>query len=313
MNEPLEPGRASATIANGAVVAGGRPAASGNGAVVAGGRPAASGKRAARSGARLPRPAATLRSGSGKLGGALAGIGLLLGAWSLIYAAGWFPKDLFPSVPAILRAGSQLWQQGLLLPDLLDSLRRALVGFAFGTVAGLTVALVTATTRPGRLIVQPVLRVLAPVPTIGLVPLAILWFGIGETSKEIVVALGVFVPVWINSHAGLATTPVDYLQVSSCLGAGRLLTLRRVVLPEALPDIVAGMRVGAAMSFVVIVVAEMTGTTNGLGYRISQAELFSQADRLIFCLATLGILGAICDQTIAFSARRFTSWASEEN
>ena len=283
-------------------------------AVTAGSVTPGAGANRARPGVRrLPLPGGGLRSGLGRLGGALVGIALVVGAWSLVYVAGWFPRDLFPSVPDILRAGSQLWQQGLLLPDLLDSLRRALFGFAIGAAAGLAVALVTATTRPGQLIVQPVLRVLAPVPTIGVVPLAILWFGIGETSKEIVVALGVFVPVWINSHAGLATTPVDYLQVSRCLGAGRMLTLRRVVLPEALPDIVAGMRVGAAMSFVVIVVAEMTGTTSGLGYRISQAQLFSQADRLIFCLAILGILGAICDQVIALSARRFISWASEEN
>lgn len=260
---------------------------------------------------RFSRPRSVFGSGWASVGGALLGIALLIGIWSLIYAAGWFPKNLFPSVPHIWRAGQGMWSDGLLRADILDSLRRALLGFAVGTVVGVAVALVTATTRVGQFIVQPVLRLLAPIPTIGLVPLAILWFGIGETSKDIVVALGVFVPVWINSHAGLATTPADYLQVSRCLGASRLLTLRKVVLPEALPDIVAGMRVGCAMAFVVIVVAEMTGTTNG--YRIAQAQLFSQADRLIFCLAVLGILGAACDQMIALAGRRFIAWAAEEN
>lgn len=267
---------------------------------------------------RVPRSATQsrrplLRLGWKPVGGAVLGIALLLGVWSAIYAFGWFPSNLFPSVPGIVRAGRQMWSEGLLGPDIVASVRRALVGFALGAASGILVALVTATTRPGRLVVQPVLRLLAPIPTIGLVPLAILWFGIGETSKEIVVALGVFVPVWINSHAGLATTPIDYLRVSECFGASRLLTLRKVVLPEALPDIVAGMRVGGAMAFVVIVVAEMTGTTNGLGYRISQAQLFSQASRLIFCLAVLGIIGALCDQTIALTARRHISWASEES
>lgn len=96
-------------------------------------------------------------------------------------------------------------------------------------------------------------------------PLAILWFGLGEGSKVTVVALGVFVPVWINSHAGLSTTPADFLQAARCLGASRRLTRYRVVIPEAAPDIVAGLRVGAAMAFVLIVVAEMTGTTHGQG------------------------------------------------
>lgn len=259
----------------------------------------------------LRRPRAKFGVGWALVSGAILGIALLIGIWSLIYAAGWFPRNLFPSVPDIWRAGREMWDEGLLRADILDSLRRALVGFAIGTAVGIAVALLTASTRVGRLIVQPVLRLLAPIPTIGLVPLVILWFGIGETSKHIVIALGVFVPVWINSHAGLATTPLDYLQVSRCLGASRMLTLRKVVIPEALPDIVAGTRVGCAMAFVVIVVAEMTGTTNGLGYRISQAQLFSQADRLIFCLTVLGILGALSDLAIARGSRRFISWASE--
>jgi sulfonate transport system permease protein len=240
------------------------------------------------------------------------GIVLLLGLWTAVYTLKWFPPNLFPSVPDILSAGRGLWSEGLLRADILASIRRAVFGFAIGSAAGVTVALLTATTKLGRFIMQPMLRLLAPIPTIGLIPLAILWFGIGETSKEAVVALGVFVPVWINSHAGLATTPADYLRVSKCLGASRLLTLRRVVLPEALPDIVAGMRVGGAMAFVLIVVAEMTGTTNGLGYRIYQAQLFSQADRLISCLVVLGVIGAVFDQLIALASRRFIRWASEE-
>ncbi|NYI40365.1 NitT/TauT family transport system permease protein/sulfonate transport system permease protein [Demequina lutea] len=246
-------------------------------------------------------------------GGAILGIALLVAVWSFLYATRLFPDNLFPSVPAVWRAGVQMWQQGLLGPDITASIRETAVGFVIGTVLGIALALGTATTRTGRFILQPVLRLLAPIPTIGLIPLAILWFGIGDASKYVVVALGVFVPVWINAHAGLASTPADYLQVSGCLGSSRWLTLRKVILPEALPDIVAGMRVGCATAFVVIVVAEMTGTINGLGYRISQAQLFSQADRLIFLLAVLGVIGAICDQLIVNVARPFVAWAKEEN
>ncbi|MFC7756597.1 ABC transporter permease [Tsukamurella soli] len=159
---------------------------------------------------------------------------------------------------------------------------------------------------------QPVLRLLTPIPTIGIVPLAILWFGLGESSKEFVIALGVFVPVWMNSHAGLSTTPVDYLEAARCLGARRTQVLFGIVLPEAVPDIASGLRIGAAMSFVLIVVAEMTGTTAGIGYRIYQAQLYSQADRLIFCLIVLGVLGALCDLVISSATRPFTRWAIEE-
>ena len=88
--------------------------------------------------------------------------------------------------------------------------------------------------------------------------------------------------------------------------------MRKVILPEAAPDIASGLRVGAAMAFVLIVVAEMTGTTAGIGYRIYQAQLFSQADRLIFCLIVLGILGALCDLAVNAATSPLTRWAQEE-
>lgn len=246
------------------------------------------------------------------LGWTLAGLTLAAAVWSVVVSFGHFPRQLFPSVSEILAAGQSLWTEGLLADDIIASLQRAAIGFAIGAATGIVVAVATATTATGRNLLQPVLRVFSPIPTIGLVPLAILWFGLGENSKILVIALGVFVPVWINSHAGLAGTPTDYLKAARCLGAGRWQTLRKVVLPEAAPDIAAGLRVGAAMAFVLIVVAEMTGTTSGIGYRIYQAQLFSQADRLIFCLIVLGIIGALCDLAVHSLTAPFTRWAQEE-
>lgn len=263
-----------------------------------------------------PRARRQLRPWTRRLrtaGWTIAGLALASIAWTLVVQTGRFPRELFPEVPQIIRAGHTLWVDGLLADDITASLQRAVVGFALGALAGLGAAIVTATTAAGRNLLQPVLRLLAPIPTIGLVPLAILWFGLGESSKTLVIALGVFVPVWINSHAGLASTPEDYLQAARCLGASRAQTLARIILPEAAPDIVAGLRVGAAMAFVLIVVAEMTGTTAGIGYRIYQAQLFSQADRLIFCLLVLGAIGALCDLAIASITDPLTRWAREEH
>lgn len=253
----------------------------------------------------------TLRFGI--VGWTITGLLLASAVWSVVVASGRFPRQLFPSVPEVLSAGHVLWTEGLLIDDISASLGRAAAGFLAGALIGIAVAVLTATTAAGRNLLQPVLRVFSPIPTIGLVPLAILWFGLGENSKMLVIALGVFVPVWINSHAGLASTPADYLKAARCLGAGRWQTLRKVVLPEAGPDIVAGLRVGAAMAFVLIVVAEMTGTTSGIGYRIYQAQLFSQADRLIFCLIILGMVGALCDLAVNATTRRYTRWALEEH
>lgn len=257
---------------------------------------------------RIPTAGARLCA---TVGSPLLGFLLAVTTWSALAATGWFPPQLFPGVGQVLTAGATLLRTGVLLPDALASAARAAQGLALGTLVGFVLAVLTSATAPGRRLLQPVLRLVAPVPTIGLVPLAILWFGIGEDSKITVIALGVFVPVWINSHAGLSTTPVDYLRAARCLGAGRWRTLTRVVLPEAAPDVVAGIRVGVAMAFVLLVVAEMTGTDVGLGYRIYQAQLFSQADRLLFCLALLGALGALCDLLLARATDPLLRWARD--
>ncbi|MEV6213487.1 ABC transporter permease [Nocardia sp. NPDC051833] len=243
-----------------------------------------------------------------------AGIGIVAVAalWTAVHAAGIFPDILFPGLGDIAAAGAAMWRDGSLRADTLASLDRVIRGFAVGVLVAIPVGALTATTRAGRLIVQPVLRLFAPVPTVALVPLAILWFGLGEGSKQFVIALGVFVPVWINTHSGLSATPADFLKVARCAGASRWRTLVRVVLPEAFPDIVTGLRVGTATAFVLIVVAEMAGTTVGLGYRIAQAQLFSQVDRMIFCLLVLGVLGVLCDQVVARAAAPFIGWDQEE-
>jgi NitT/TauT family transport system permease protein/sulfonate transport system permease protein len=248
----------------------------------------------------------------GRVGTTVLGLGLAVAVWSIVAATEVFPRALFPTVADIARAGWSLWTSGDLGADILHSLQRAVAGFLLGSVLGFGLAVLTSVTTTGRRLLQPVLRLFAPIPTIGLVPLAILWFGLGESSKVSVIALGVFVPVWISSHAGLSSTPEDFLKAARCLGANRWLTLYRIVIPEAVPDVVAGLRVGAAMAFVVIVVAEMTGTTNGLGFRIYQAQLFSQADQLIFCLVVLGVLGAASDQLIARLTAPLIAWSVEE-
>ncbi|MFC9470835.1 ABC transporter permease [Nocardia sp. NPDC056952] len=243
-----------------------------------------------------------------------AGIGILAVAliWTAIERWGIFPAVLFPGLDEIVSAGAAMWRDGTLRADSLASLDRVVRGFAVGVLVAIPVGALTATTRVGRLVVQPVLRLFAPVPTVALVPLAILWFGLGEGSKQFVIALGVFVPVWINTHSGLSATPADFLKVARCAGASRWRTLIRVVLPEAFPDIVTGLRVGTATAFVLIVVAEMAGTTEGLGYRIAQAQLFSQVDRMLFCLLVLGVLGVLCDQVVARAAAPFIGWDKEE-
>lgn len=238
-------------------------------------------------------------------------LSLFLGIWTLAVFTGAFPASLLPSPTAVLIAGGQMIHDGTLFTDIAVSLSRATVGFAIGATTAVLLGVVTGRSRTACNILEPTLRVLAPIPAIALVPLAIMWFGIGESARLFLISFGVFFPVWINTHAGISSTPDDYLRVCACLGASRWQRLFGVVLPEALPDIAAGLRVGGAVSFILIVASEMTGTDAGIGFRLEQAHLFSQADRLIFCLIVLGTLGALIDQTIHRITAPLTRWATD--
>lgn len=239
----------------------------------------------------------------------LLSLSLFLLVWTLIVLAGVFPTVLLPSPAAVFAAGMSMMDDGTLLNDIRVSLSRATIGFTIGAATAVVFGAITGRSRIASGLLEPTLRVLAPIPAIALVPLAVLWFGIGEGSRLFLISFGVFFPVWINTHAGISSTPDDYLRVCACLGASRWQRLFSVILPEALPDIAAGLRVGGAVSFILIVASEMTGTDAGIGFRLEQAHLFSQADRLIFCLIVLGLLGALIDQTINRATAPLTRWA----
>lgn len=236
-------------------------------------------------------------------------LSLFVVAWQLVVLARLFPPILLPSPVQVLAAGVELWNDDILFVDILVSLRRATLGFVIGSASAIALGAVTGRSRLVSGMLEPILRFLAPVPAIAIVPLAILWFGVGESSKLFLVSFGVFFPVWISTHAGIASTPEDYLRVCACLGASRWQRLSAVILPQAVPDIVAGLRVGGAVSFIMIVASEMTGTDVGLGFRLEQAALFSQSDRLILCLLLLGLLGALVDQGIYRLTEPFTRWS----
>jgi NitT/TauT family transport system permease protein/sulfonate transport system permease protein len=205
-----------------------------------------------------------------------------------------------------------MYAEGTLTSDIADSFRRAANGFLLGSIIAVVVGVISGRSRIARGLLEPIIQVIRPIPAIALVPLAILWFGIGEESKLFLTSLGVFFPVWINTHTGVLSTREDYLKVAACLGAPRRQVFTGVVLPSSLPFIFTGLRQGIAMAFILIVASEQAGSASGLGFRLDQARLFSQPDRLFVCLAALGILGALADQALHRVTRRQVRWAKEQ-
>jgi len=233
-------------------------------------------------------------------------------AWDLLVHLHIFSPSLLPTPGAVVEAAAEMNRQGTLLGDATASFRRALSGFVVGSAAAIVVGALTGRSRIARALLEPTIQVIRPIPAIALVPLAILWFGIGEESKLFLTSLGVFFPVWVNTHVGISSTREDYLRVAACAGAPRHQVFTSVILPAALPFILTGLRQGIAMSLILIVASEQAGVTEGLGFRLDQARLFSQPDRLFACLLALGIVGALADQLFHRSTSRFVRWSREQ-
>ncbi|MGE0312904.1 MAG: ABC transporter permease [Lautropia sp.] len=244
----------------------------------------------------------------GRIGTVAFSLLLALATWWGVSASGWVSTDLLPTPPMVWAAALEMHHDGVLWADLRVSLARAAIGFLIGASLGVSIGLCTARLAVVNLLLNPLLSLLRPVPAIALVPLAIVWFGIGEGSKHFVIAYTVFLAVWLNTHHGASEVAVTYIRASRSLGASRLREFVEVVVPAAAPHIVAGLRMGAALAFLSLVAAELSGASAGIGYRIQEARQYIRTDRMIVGLIELGALGALLDLLFLRVARRVVHW-----
>jgi NitT/TauT family transport system permease protein len=155
---------------------------------------------------------------------------------------------------------------------------------------------------------NPILQVLRPIPPIAFIPLAILWFGLGDPPAFFLISLGAFFPVLMNTVAGVRHVDAIYLRAARNLGAGEGTIFRRVMIPAAMPYILAGMRIGIGVAFIVVIVAEMTAVNRGLGYRILEAREYFWSDKIIAGMITIGILGLLIDGLMNRLNARVLRW-----
>jgi len=189
-----------------------------------------------------------------------------------------------------------LWAlSGEMLFDAWSSLYRVVLGFAVG--AGLALPLGLAMGGNPRIyaLFDPLMQVLRPIPPIAYIPLAILWFGLGNAPAVFLIAIGAFFPVLMNTIAGVRHVDGIYLRAARNLGAGKLTMFVRVILPAATPYILAGARIGIGTAFIVVIVSEMIAVNSGLGFRILEAREFMWSDKIIAGMFTIGLLGLAID------------------
>lgn len=244
-------------------------------------------------------------AGPGAVGLSLA---LLIGIWWLVSASGLVAEQFLPSPSSTVSAFVELARNGTLASDLAVSLSRAAIGFSIGTFLGVALGLATGRIPVVRMIFEPLFTLLRPIPAIALVPLAIVWFGIGEGSKYFVISYTVFLAVWFNTHQGMDFIPDIYGRAARSIDIRGPREFFWISLPAAAPHIFTGIRLGVALAFLSLIAAELSGASSGLGYRLQEARQYMRTDRMFALLILLGVLGATFDWVIARLGRRAIHW-----
>jgi NitT/TauT family transport system permease protein len=184
---------------------------------------------------------------------------------------------------------------GELLHDAMATIFRVIVGFGIGAGLALPLGLAMGTMERVYKHLNPLVQVLRPIPPIAYIPLAILWFGLGNPPAFFLISLGAFFPVLMNTISGVRHVDAIYIRAARNLGAGKWTMFTRVILPAATPHILTGVRVGIGVAFICVIVAEMIAVNNGLGFRILEAREFFWSDKIIAGMITIGLLGLAID------------------
>ena len=232
----------------------------------------------------------------------------LLVIWELICQSGIVSSLFLPAPTAIISALLQMIADGEIGVSLAASLYRILAGFFIGSLVGLAVGLVTGTSALMDKIGTPIVNAIYPIPKIALLPLFILWLGIGELSKVTIIALGVFFPVAMNTYSGVKNVDTLLLKVAASFNASWWMTMKSVVLPNALPMIFAGLRLAAGTSLLLLVAAEMIAAQVGIGALILHYGDLMITDRLMAGVIVLSLLGLVFNLILQVLERKAIPW-----
>lgn len=224
------------------------------------------------------------------------GIVLLLAVWQLAASSGIWSAYVLPPPAKVAKALGTMIQSGVLLCHILVSSRRVLVGFSIAFALAMAGGTMASQLRTAEEYYGGFLEFLRNVPPISLIALLILWFGIGETSKIIIIVLASFFPMYLNIRKGFVSGSRKLLEVGQVFGLTAWQRFCRIVLPSAVPDILVGMRIGLGYSWRAIIGAEMIAAASGLGYLILDAQQMSRSDKVMAGILTIGAVGVLCDK-----------------
>lgn len=242
---------------------------------------------------------------------ALALIGLVA-LWEVFARIGWVPALFLPSPLAVVRELVEMLGSGELVTHLAASLQRLLLGFAAGGLAGIAVGVAVGVFSVAEAVGTPLIAATFPIPKIALLPLLILWLGIGEASKVTVIGLGVFFPMAINTYTGVRQADPLLVRAAVAFGAGRWSVIRKVIVPSALPMVFAGLKLGAGTALLLLVAAEMIAVESGIGFLVLHAANLMATTKLMVGIVLLSLLGVLSHWSLTALERVVLPWRHTE-
>jgi sulfonate transport system permease protein len=233
---------------------------------------------------------------------------LILVIWQLLSSAGIIAERVLPAPLSVAEAGWKLLTQGDLLVDVAISARRALIGLLIGGGIGFVLGLVNGFFPWGARLLDSSVQMGRNIPHLALIPLVILWFGIGETARIFLVAIGVAFPIYINTYHGVRSVDAGLIEMSKTYGLTTWQMFRQVILPGALPSILVGLRYALGIMWLTLIVAETIAATSGIGYVTMNAREFLQTDVLVLGILLYALLGKLADVAARGLERQLLAW-----
>lgn len=228
--------------------------------------------------------------------------------WQVSSSLGWLPPNILPAPTAVLEAAWTKLRDGSLIDNLGVSFARAMSGLIIGGAIGFSLGLLNGLSKTGEMLLDPTLQMIRNIPHLALIPLVIIWFGIGESARLFLVALGVFFPIYLNTLHGVRNVDPQLIEMGRIYGMNNRTLFLKVILPGALPSIFVGLRFALGVMWLTLIVAETIAANSGIGHMAMAAREFMQTDIVVLSIVIYAILGKLADSATRALERKFLAW-----
>ncbi|WP_190815472.1 ABC transporter permease [Saccharopolyspora pogona] len=228
--------------------------------------------------------------------------------WQVLSSTGVLSDDTLASPATVAGTAVELWDEGRLQEAIVASLQRVGAGLVVGVVVAIVLATLSGLFRRGEDLIDAPMQMLRTVPVIGLIPLLIIWFGIGEQPKIVLIVLAVTFPLYMNIYGGIRNVDAGLVEAAKTLGLGWFAQVRHIILPAAMPNALVGLRYSLGSAWLALVFGETINATAGIGYEMNMAREFFQTDVIVVCLVLYALLGLVADFIVRLLERTVLAW-----